>query len=397
MRAPATHAAMKETGPHMPPLARALFRMISPKSRCGMAHCKVSPLSSSISKAIRSGAETLTVHRIWAKPIRYPLTVSRPEIKPLAESHLGDAAALLSRRHLGHRAMVPQLSSRFEDPTACLTAIGKLWGQDDASGAVALVAGQVSGFVFGSPKDVEGWGPNMWVEAAGQASEDPELLRDLYGLAAQRWVDEGRTAHYVIIPSYDRAVTAAWFHLGFGLQHVHALRESAGEPLVPVPKHVRIRRADRLDVERLAELDLVLPHHQATSPVFSGREIPSVEEVEAEWREGIDDLDYMTFVAETEAAVVGLAIGAAAEKSSAHAGLSRPDDAAILGYAAVAPEARGRGIGLALGSAVLVWAHEAGFPVTVTDWRATNLLSSRAWPRLGFQETFHRLHRLVGF
>ena len=33
----------------------------------------------------------------------------------------------------------------------------------------------------------------------------------------------------------------------------------------------------------------------------------------------------------------------------------------------------------------------------VTDWRVTNLLSSRAWPALGFTETFLRLHRLVGY
>jgi hypothetical protein len=32
-----------------------------------------------------------------------------------------------------------------------------------------------------------------------------------------------------------------------------------------------------------------------------------------------------------------------------------------------------------------------------TDWRVTNLLSSRTWPRLGFVESFVRLHRLVGY
>jgi hypothetical protein len=32
-----------------------------------------------------------------------------------------------------------------------------------------------------------------------------------------------------------------------------------------------------------------------------------------------------------------------------------------------------------------------------TDWRVTNLLASRTWPRLGFAESFLRLHRLVGY
>jgi hypothetical protein len=45
---------------------------------------------------------------------------------------------------------------------------------------------------------------------------------------------------------------------------------------------------------------------------------------------------------------------------------------------------------------VLAWAGEQGFGSVVTDWRVTNLLSSRAWPALGFEETFLRVHRLVG-
>jgi hypothetical protein len=32
-----------------------------------------------------------------------------------------------------------------------------------------------------------------------------------------------------------------------------------------------------------------------------------------------------------------------------------------------------------------------------TDWRQTNLLSSRTWAALGFVPTFLRLHRTVGY
>ena len=39
---------------------------------------------------------------------------------------------------------------------------------------------------------------------------------------------------------------------------------------------------------------------------------------------------------------------------------------------------------------------QAGFPSIASDWRVTNLLSSRAWPALGFRDTFMRLHRAVG-
>jgi hypothetical protein len=39
--------------------------------------------------------------------------------------------------------------------------------------------------------------------------------------------------------------------------------------------------------------------------------------------------------------------------------------------------------------------RETGYRTAVTDWRATNLLSSRTWPRLGFRPTFLRLFRSI--
>ena len=52
---------------------------------------------------------------------------------------------------------------------------------------------------------------------------------------------------------------------------------------------------------------------------------------------------------------------------------------------------------MALGDTVLAWSAEAGYDVVATDWRQTNLLSSRAWPPLGFEPTFWRLHRTIGY
>ncbi len=78
-----------------------------------------------------------------------------------------------------------------------------------------------------------------------------------------------------------------------------------------------------------------------------------------------------------------------------HKGIVRPDNAGFLGFAAVLPDARGAGVGRALGTTVLDWAAAEGYPVVVTDWRATNLLSSRTWPKLGYRPTFLRLFRAI--
>ena len=40
-------------------------------------------------------------------------------------------------------------------------------------------------------------------------------------------------------------------------------------------------------------------------------------------------------------------------------------------------------------------AYEHGYETMITDWRMTNLLASRFWPRRGFRETFLRLYRSI--
>ena len=78
-----------------------------------------------------------------------------------------------------------------------------------------------------------------------------------------------------------------------------------------------------------------------------------------------------------------------------HASLARVDGAVLLAWAVTRPEVRGTGAGLALTQGSFAWAREHGYETMVTDWRVTNLLSSRFWPRRGFRETFLRLYRSI--
>jgi hypothetical protein len=210
----------------------------------------------------------------------------------------------------------------------------------------------------------------------------PEVIRDLAGRAAAGWVDAGATSHYVLVPADDAAVVDAWFRVSFGMQHVHGLRDAptAGETFAP-PPGITIRLAERRDISILGRLDVALPEHQARSPVFSPLPPPSLEEATNEWEEGFDDPAFSTFVAERNGLVIGSAVGCAIEESSEHTGIVRPPGAGFLGFAAVLPEARGLGAGRARRGR-LAWARDAGHPTVVTDWRETNLLSSRTWPRL---------------
>ncbi len=322
--------------------------------------------------------------------------MTRIETRPLSESDLPAAGRLLAERQRRHRAAQPLLPSRYEVPAAAEAEVAAAWKADDASGALALRDGEPVGFLLGAPRTSPVWGPNVWVEAAGHAVDEAEVLRDLYAVAAAGWVERGWTAHYTLVPSHDETLVRSWFSLGFGQQHAHAVRAVPAQVPAP-PDHLQVRRARADDIPRLAELAVELPRHQAQAPTFSAGETPTVEEEAAEWAETLADPVYVSLVVEHAGEVVGCAVGCPVEQSGAHSGLARPDDAGLLAFAVVDPSTRGIGAGRALGEAVLAWSAERGHDSIVTDWRTTNLLSSRAWPALGFEQTFLRLHRLIGY
>ena len=320
--------------------------------------------------------------------------MTRLEVHPYAPEHLADAARLLAGRHATQRSLEPSLPIASEQVAVAREAVEAL-ASADASGSVATRGGSVVGFMLGTPRADATWGPNVWVEPAGHAVEEAEDVRDLYAMAAARWVEEGRTSHYAVVPASDADLVDAWFRVGFGQQHVHAIREAPPAPLTRLPAGVEIRRPTRADIDVLVELELALPAHQQRSPVFSPLAPPSFEETRAEWEEDFDDPSFATFVATVDGRVVGSAIGCSVTLSGMHTGIARPDDAGFLGFAAVLEDARGSGIGRALGTTILDWAAAEGYGAVVTDWRATNLLSSRAWPRLGWRPTFFRLFRSI--
>jgi GNAT superfamily N-acetyltransferase len=320
----------------------------------------------------------------------------RPDVQPFAEHHLDDAGRLLAQRHRHQRASQPLLSPRFEDAATARERVAEVLALPDASGAVALRGGEVVGFLLGAPKEDPTWGPNLWVESAGLAVQEAEDARDLYALAATRWHEEGRDAHYVIVPAPDTALVDAWFRLGFGQQQVHALR-ALPTTAPALPPGIVVRRAQRDDIATLARLEVVLPAHQGLAPTFSAGHLGSYEESLAEWEEDFDDTRFATFVAEHEGRVVASAVGCALELSGSNNGLVRPDRAGFLGFAAALPEHRGLRAGRAVAEAVLSWCAEQRFSCVATDWRATNLLSSRSWTSMGFVPTFLRLHRLLGY
>jgi GNAT superfamily N-acetyltransferase len=309
------------------------------------------------------------------------------EIHPFAEEHLDGAASLLEKRHRRHRGAEPLLGESF-DFRAEVEALRR---DEAVFGAVATRDGRVVGYLLGITKDEARWGANVWVDPAGQAVEQAEDVRDLYEAAAARWFDEGRTRQYVMAPASDADLLDAWYRLSFGRQHAFGIREV---PDLSWPAGVRL--ADERDIDELVELSPLLVEHQARAPVFGiGLPRESPEEIRAVILEDLANPEIGNLVAEQGERIVGAFQLSPVELSSVHAGLARPEGAVLLNWAATRPQVRGSGAGVALTDASFAWARGHGYKTMVTDWRETNLLSSRFWPRRGFRRSFVRLYRSI--
>jgi len=313
------------------------------------------------------------------------------QIQPFSEEHVEGAATLLEERHNRQRAVEPGLPAGRD----YRGEIEALWALDERSGAAATRDGELVGYLLGSHRADGGWGDNIWVEYAGHAVREPELVRDLYAVVAEEWFARGRDKHYALVPATDPELVDAWFRLSFGAQHAAAIQETPESTSAP-PAGVAVRRAVAEDLEAATAIDLELPRHQERSPVFSQAAPTEVTEDDREqFLSEVDDPEVALFLAEIDGKAVGELLMVPVERSSMHSGLARPERAAFLTFAATLPEARGSGAGLALTSAGLAWAREQGYPVTVVDWRETNLLASRFWPARGFRRTFLRLYRSI--
>jgi ribosomal protein S18 acetylase RimI-like enzyme len=311
-------------------------------------------------------------------------------IEPFADEHLEASAALLADRHRRHRAVEPRLPADLD----LRAEIEDLRARGGA-GAVGIRDGRVVAYLVGTRLSDEMWGPNVWVELAGHAAERAEDIRDLYGSVAGGWVDEGRRGHFLYLPASDGELIDAWFRLEFGAQHAFGIRELADEPVAEITGVV-VREAEERDIDAIMAVGPSLGEHQSRSPVFARDLTDPPDELRAEILGDLADPKHGLLVAELERRIVGAFDIVPIEYSGAHVGLARFPGVAHLGYAAVLPEARGSGAGLALTAASFAWARERGYDAMVTDWRVTNLLSSRFWPNRGFRTTFLRLHRHIG-
>jgi GNAT superfamily N-acetyltransferase len=307
--------------------------------------------------------------------------MTRPEILPFADEHLDAAARLLAERHARHRAAEPLLPADVDFRAQIEEE------RDELPGVVAVGGSELVGYLVGRRKH-DSIGPHVWSHIAGHAVHEAELVRDLYAAAAGAWVDAGLTRHFVFAPNLPELVDP-WFRLSFGASAALAARETAPEPAVDAV--VVVRDSTPEDALAAARLDRSMTESMLPSPSFSRHDPDEESAIVEEWSDTWERPEtYHHFVAERDGGVVGHLL-----LYRRPADLRVPADSIDLAQASTRPSERGTGVGVALTNHALRWAYEHGYPTMVTDWRMTNLLASRFWPKRGFRTSFLRLYRSI--
>jgi GNAT superfamily N-acetyltransferase len=197
------------------------------------------------------------------------------------------------------------------------------------------------------------------------------------------------------ISAHDRDALEAWYNLSFGKEQVYGVRETASalDGEAPADPTLEIRRATAADVDLAMELDLVLPAHQARAPVYAIR-VPYHHDDERQ--DVLDELhkdDWKTWLAVRDGRLVGIQLYLPARPGQGIGALPIPDNSCFLGFAATREDEQGHGIRRLLTARGLADACATGYTTCFSDWRATNLLSSRFWTRRGWRPVVYRLSR----
>jgi ribosomal protein S18 acetylase RimI-like enzyme len=321
------------------------------------------------------------------------------KIIPFTTEHIEDAGTLLATRHRRDRAARPELPERLTRVEDARAAVKAALEKPFAEGVAAVDGGRLLGYLIGDLALDMLWGRSAWVRLPGCAlaeGENTEIIRDMYAVQGDKWLHGfGVNFHFAVMSTSDPALLHTWYSLSFGIEHMHGLMDLAdwqmAEP--PVTAGITVRRATPEDRGVLEYLSDVIWKQQIQAPCWAIQPPERVEEQRKKWGEQVDDETASLWLAFRDGEPVGIQGFYPGEPDASD--LLTPDSCIELCIAATRPEARGMGVGSRLFYEGLREAKEKGTRYALTDWRSTNLLSSRFWPKMGFQPAAYRLVRRV--
>ncbi|NDI35433.1 GNAT family N-acetyltransferase [Chengkuizengella sediminis] len=310
---------------------------------------------------------------------------------------LTDAAKLLATRHKRERKQFPELPSQFELEDDALKAVEAVWVKENSEGIAIFDNKQMIGYLIGTFISNDIRGRHIWIDYAGLAISEnvhEELYRDLYTKIAEQWVQYGCFDHYVLVPAGNRSILDAWLKLGFSFEQVHALCDITNQAMEIENQHpIEIRLAIKSDQSILTDIGDLIMSHQTGAPVWAAVLPEYLTEIKKGYGGIVEDSNAKLWIAFKGNQLIGFQ--GYWETTTSNSDMMTPDRCIELSIAGTKKEERGRGIGKLLTQKGFMEAKENGYQYCMSDWRMTNLQSSRFWPKRGFYPIAYRLTRKI--
>jgi GNAT superfamily N-acetyltransferase len=333
------------------------------------------------------------------------------EIVPFTPELLPQAGELLAARHRETRRTFPQLPARYEETGPAARAVEAVWKREGSAGFAAFTDSRMTAFLIGDAVNDPGWGSSGWIRPAGWACTTGlagtsgmgnELLRDLYACLGKVWLEKGILTHLVFTPVLNPDLIDIWFSLSFGIEQIHGIADMENPEWVSSERgsknrensaEIEIRRARPGDSGQLVEMSDIIWKTQIETPVWAQVPPEYPAQIEEGWAELPEDKELTVWLALEKEKLAGIHVYMPADRSGEN--IMIPENCCHLVVAATREKERGRGISSMLLKRGFEEAMHQGFKYCETDWRSTNLLSSRHWPRKGFHPVLYRLVRRV--
>lgn len=310
------------------------------------------------------------------------------QIQPLRDTHLEDAAVLVTDRYRAEREHVPSLPPRYEDVSAILPLLRDLAGQ--APGVAALRDGRLVGFLLGMVLPVFRGRRSIYCPEWANAAEEehgPEIYQEMYTRLAARWVTNGIFTHLVTVFAHQAELIGTFHWLGFGFIAVDAIRDLT--PLQGAVANVEISRAGPEETQQAKALSEALQRYLAAAPTFLAFTEKYDWTYHEEWLTNPANALWLAFRGEEAVACLAL------EPSNPKAAYVIDDEKTVSITRAFTKEhLRGDGIGKALLQEALEWARSAGYERCAVDFEPENVTGARFWMK-HFQPVCYSLVRNV--
>lgn len=310
--------------------------------------------------------------------------------------HLEEAAELLAQRHKQERVDCSFLPTVYEQSEMAYKAIKAISEKPLTEGIVAIENGNIIGYMLGTmlAEDYLGDKSQGWIYLPAHAAIDPKIYADMYAVISDNWVREGCLHHFTLVAANNHAVQDEWFSLSFGREQAHgALTFDMLLKKEIKLNDLTIRSPQAQDEAAFREMSNWISKYQTGTPIFAPVTLESMNAQTDSFVELLEDDEATMFLAFKDEKLVAYHLYYPIEADDSD--MLHPENAAELVVAATHPEERGSGIGRLLTEYSFQHIKAIGYDYCVTDWRNTNILSARFWPKMGFTPTHYRLARRI--